>query len=63
MDRNIIKYADAGRKRIRNDRESISATELLKISEIAKQGGQDGLYDAIITAFYFGFMVAYKQKD
>ena len=60
MKRDIIKQAKKGTK-IKNNFRDITSTELDFLRNMALQGS-NGMYDALTTAFYFGFYQGYSQK-
>ena len=60
--RNVIKFAEQGRKRLSNQRRDLSSGEIQQIFDRYRNGTKPGdLLDLIVTAYYFGAESGYRQ--
>lgn len=63
--RNVIKQADKAKELIL-DKQDLTAGELQQLFDILRPGKtvtSDSAWECICTAFYFGFMVGFKQTN
>lgn len=59
MKRDLIKYAEQGRKHIKRQYD-LSTLEAYELRLLVEQG-VDGIYDAIVTAYCCGFEAGRRQ--
>ena len=60
--RDLAKRAEQGEKRI-SESDTLSLVELYQLSDMAKSGGNDALYNALMTAFHAGYETGVKAAQ
>ena len=63
MIRNALEQADKGKAIISRPRELLLGEVQQMMNIFDKDRSYDGVYNAILTAFYFGFAVGYRQAQ
>ena len=62
MKRNLQSYAESGKKKLVNcyHRYELVNSELSQLFQTVRDGGNDGVFEALSTAFYAGFEAGHR---